>query len=275
MSRTKTQRRQLQSPRICLFCGTTGPLTDEHIFGDWLHKLGFTGEGVRKIGGDEEVQPIIQKGGPFSKKLRVVCRPCNTKWMSVLEMDAKPLLTALFNANGASVELDENTQLVLARWAFKTAAVAAQVTGKDPFPETHRREFYFDDRPPRHAQVRIGTASIPTQGLGLLLGEYKFRPMRANVSDGTHTISFPFYRASFRLLTVVFDIVGYVTDDIELKINPDESLARALLPIWPSRHPKIWWPPTVNLNVIGGVSGLASGQLVSIPTFVPNTLVSD
>ena len=29
--------------------GASAPLTDEHVYGKWLRKLGYTGEGVREI----------------------------------------------------------------------------------------------------------------------------------------------------------------------------------------------------------------------------------
>ena len=72
--------------------------------------------------------------------------------------------------------------------------------------------------------------------------------------------SFGFYRATFRLITVVFDIIGYVTDDFEMDISPDDYLKRALLPLWPAEYPSIWWPPVTNLDVIGGVPGLTTSQ---------------
>jgi hypothetical protein len=265
----RMSHRQAAPVKTCLFCETAGPLTGEHIFGDWLHKLGFNGEGVREISAGDGTAPIIQKGGPFTKKLPIVCGTCNNGWMSLLEEAAKPLLVSLFNAAGTSIALDAEAQLILARWAFKTAAVAAQVTRRGLFPQAHRREFYADDRPPRRAYVRIGVASIPTRKHGLQLAEYRFEPTVATATVGRNTLSFPFYRATFRLLTVVFDVFGYVTDDVELEIEPSDDLARTLLPLWPAREPTIWWPPTVSVDVMGGVPGLTASEVICLPTFVP------
>jgi hypothetical protein len=102
--------------------------------------------------------------------------------MSGMETAAEPLLTAMFNARRSSVRLDDAAQLVLARWAFKTAAVAAQVDGSDPFPLAHRREFHETDLPPRHAQVRIGTSSIPALPMGEQLAESRFEPKTATIT---------------------------------------------------------------------------------------------
>jgi hypothetical protein len=54
---------------------------------------------------------------------RTVCRDCNNGWMSRLEQDATPILTALIGAvnAGSDVTLDPSQAKVLARWATKTA----------------------------------------------------------------------------------------------------------------------------------------------------------
>ncbi|MFC0438040.1 hypothetical protein [Kutzneria buriramensis] len=246
-------------------------MTAEHVFGDLLRKSGFNGEVIREIIPGDGAQPIIQKGGPFSKKLPIACLSCSTGWMSKLEEAAMPLLLAMFNAGGASVELDADAQLVLAQWAFKTAAVAAQVTGSDPFPAAHRTEFYNDVEPPKHVHLRIGTASMTNESHGLQLAGYRFEPRVATVSAAGQSVSFPCYRVTFRLINVVFDIVGYVTDDVEMQIEPDEALATELLPLWPPCEPRIWWPPTGSLDASGGLAGLDTAQLVGITTFLPTS----
>lgn len=271
MSQKRPPRRQAAPPKTCLFCGVIGPLNEEHIYGDWLRNLGFAGEGVREIVPGDGSQPIIQRGGPFSKKLKIVCYPCNNQWMSGMETAAKPLLTAMFNARDSSVRLNQAAQLTLARWAFKTAAVAAQVDRTDPFPLPHRREFRQTDQPPRHVQIRIGAASIPTLRRGWQLAESRFEPRTVTITRAGQSLNFPFYRASFRLLTVVFDILGYVSETDLVNIDPDEDLKRALLPLWPSEHPRIWWPPVTNLDVIGGVPGLTNSPIVGVPMVVPDS----
>jgi hypothetical protein len=120
-------------------------------------------------------------------------------------------------------------------------------------------------------QVRIGTTSIPTLQMGEQLAEFRFEPRTATVTRAGVSTSFPFYRASFRLLTVVFDIIGYVAGTDMVNIDLSEDLGRALLPLWPSQHPRIWWPPVTSLDVIGGMPGLTAGGIVRIPTFIAGT----
>ncbi|TVZ05071.1 hypothetical protein EAS64_10655 [Trebonia kvetii] len=58
MSRRWSQGRHPSSPRACLFCDATGPLTDEHVYGKWLRKLGYAGEGVRVTNLDADLRLI-------------------------------------------------------------------------------------------------------------------------------------------------------------------------------------------------------------------------
>jgi hypothetical protein len=256
------------NPTTCLFCTSPGPLTKEHIFGEWLRKLGYDGEGTREIiVGTASQQPILQRGGPFSKKLKIACQPCNNVWMSSMEEAAKPLLIDMFNTTG-STRLDEAAQLVMARWAFKTVAVTCQVGRQRLFPGQHCREFHQADRPPAGAQVWIGTASVTRQQLGEQLAEFRYDPKTAHVTHNGQTIIFPAYSARFRLLNVVFDVFGYVTDDCKLDVDLSDDLRRALLPIWPPQFPSVWWPPVASLDAFGGVQGLAAVPLTGIPTFV-------
>jgi hypothetical protein len=269
MSAKRARQRQATRPRTCLFCGAAGPLTREHIYGDWLRNLGYTGDGVREIIPGDGSQPVIQPGGPFSKRLKIVCYPCNNEWMSGMETAAQPLLTAMFNTRGTSVRLDDAAQLTLARWAFKTVAVTAQVSRPTLFPLTHCHDFHQADQPPQHVQIRIGAASIPTFERGEQLAESRFEPRTATITSAGQTTSFPFYRASFRLLTVVFDILGYVAQANMLNIDPTDDLKRALLPLWPSEHPNIWWPPATSLDLIGGMPGLTATPITGTPVITP------
>jgi hypothetical protein len=265
MSRHPSQRRQSGIPKTCLFCGSAGRLTDEHIYGKWLRKLGYVGEGVREIIPGDGSQPIVQRGAPFSKTLKIVCRPCNNEWMKGMEENVKLLLIDMFNYRGSSVSLDKAAQLLLARWAFKTAAVASQVDHHDPFPLEHRREFHQTDRPPLHVQIRIGAASIPTLPQGQHLAASWFEPRIVTITRAGQSTSIPFYRATFRLITVVFDIFGYVAPADMLNIDPSDDFEKLMLPLWPSEHSTIWWPPVTSLDTIGGVPGLTSIPIIGAP----------
>ena len=249
-----------QQRPACVFCGSRGSLTEEHVFGDWLRKLGFTGEGLREwsTGGVS----TRQKGGPFSKKLKIPCLQCNGVWMSGMEDSAKPLLVEMFKGN--RVELNDVAQRDLARWAFKTVVVFSYVDRQgERVPAVHRRAFHQTDEPPIGVVVRIGSASVRAEQFGQQLAECSFKPRLAQVKfDDGRVVDVPTYTGRFRLLNVVFDVFGYVSPDPDLHLHVDlpVEVERALLQIWPVKHPTIWWPPAVTLDVVGGLSGFELGE---------------
>lgn len=244
----------------CIFCGAKQPLCDEHIFGDWIRNLGYTGEGVREIipMGDGS-RSLIERGGLFSKKLKIVCGTCNNEWMSRIEEAAKPLLVQMFNRpSQLRIVLNTNDQLALARWAFKTTVVAVYVDHVSAFPGAHRKEFHNTLKPPQHTQIWIGSASVPTTPIyGELLAETQYKPikMTAPATDGSPVVATA-YQSELRLFNVVFVVMGYISDSPLARIDLGENLGQVLTPVWPPNDHDILWPPPVNVDMIGGMSAL-------------------
>ncbi|MGW7425065.1 hypothetical protein ACWGJB_34405 [Streptomyces sp. NPDC054813] len=187
--------------------------------------------------------------------------------MSGMETDAKPLLQAMFAATETTqVVLAGQAQLVLARWAFKTAAVLTQVNGKSPFPSAHRREFHKTGNPPRKAFVRVGSAPVTNHDLGIQLGEFQHRrphSMEVHI-DGQLALTAPAYVSRFRLLNAVFEIFGVDCPDMDINVEHSEDLAHVLLPLWQQQHERIWWPPT-SLETLGGINGLLQVPIIGSP----------
>lgn len=76
--------------RACQTLRERSGLTREHVFPDWLRALGFAGEGRREITADfGPRRHVIQRGGPFSKTVKAVCKRCNNDWMGHLEEQAR------------------------------------------------------------------------------------------------------------------------------------------------------------------------------------------
>ena len=106
----------------CIFCGQKGKKSKEHLWPVWMHEyLGKEGDGnnVREstsfknrehIGGSK----FERQGYLFTTKFRVVCRSCNSGWMSKLEEAIKPVLLKL--VKGEETKLQEEDQKLLSRW---------------------------------------------------------------------------------------------------------------------------------------------------------------
>ena len=87
---------------------------------------------------------------------------------------------------------------------------------------------------------RIAASAIPTSGSapppyaasGRTTREFRFEARTAAAIGARQSVSSPLYRVTFRLLTVVSDIVGYVAETDFLDIDPGDDLKRAMQPLW-------------------------------------------
>jgi hypothetical protein len=118
-----------QARRTCAFCGAAGPLTKEHVFGDWLSRLGLDPEpAVHRAGPLNRLGKDLGTGPMFSRTVRNVCSTCNNGWMSALEHLAQLSLGPLILGDSGDISPDQ--QGALALWAQKTAMVAMLVSSE-------------------------------------------------------------------------------------------------------------------------------------------------
>lgn len=265
MARKKNSAKQQLARKKCIFCPSNAD-SAEHVLPDWLNRWGpGGGEGVRQRSANGV--PIIETGGPFSKKLKIVCRPCNNVWMSRMEAEAQPALVRMFEWDGVSaLQLEPSEQLALARWAFKTAVVAAHVNGEPSFPFQQCRDFRTNDTLPR-CFIRIGTCEMPQDGAYSysaknydFVAEFQFLPGNATAEiDGAKT-TFPLYRSAFRLYNVAFDLLGYEHPSYVFTPAPPQEIQDALTQIWPSPDEPVTWLPKTTVDSVGGIEKLVTAR---------------
>lgn len=156
-------------PGICIFCGRTG-LSKEHVWANWMrdHLPEFlktaTATNLRmQIGPDwrslEQIYETskVSTGAPRSRKLRVVCRKCNSGWMSELQVAARPYLEALIE--GRWQRLSIQAQAAVARWACMFTIVYERTDPRTAAIDVLQRELFFKtgEMPPSWS-VWIGLA---------------------------------------------------------------------------------------------------------------------
>ena len=109
--------------------------------------------------GREEIQPRLRRtkqGGTKTKTIRVVCKVCNSGWMSRLEKEAKPILISLVTRG--QLVLDQQAQNTLAKWIALKFMVAEHTFQNDHITlESDRRKFAFDGKIPEYLRIRIGS----------------------------------------------------------------------------------------------------------------------
>ncbi len=149
--------------RRCIFCGGS-PLTNEDVIPKWVSALvarpvapgsrnytvstGPAREGRRSATAQQWQSDLL------GTKAKQVCGTCNNGWMSNLEVAAKPLLVPMLK--GEKAELPPEGQLVVARWAFKTALMAQYIrTPVVPVPIERLRWLRTQSEPPTKAWMGL------------------------------------------------------------------------------------------------------------------------
>lgn len=114
----------------CVFCGSTAPLTREHVFGQWVSRLGLDGSAVRhKAGPLNRLGQDLGTRPPYQQTVKNFCAACNNGWMSKLEAVAQRTLTPLILGQAGTISVED--QAALAAWAQKTALTAMLVSSED------------------------------------------------------------------------------------------------------------------------------------------------
>ena len=107
------------------------PLSYEHVWGEWLKAYARSGtnkhhhfhEVIGKPGAVNRTSISLRAGDPLQSKVKIVCKRCNSEWMSQIQQKAKPFLIPLIE--GAPTVL-----VVQALEAIESWCVMATMTGE-------------------------------------------------------------------------------------------------------------------------------------------------
>lgn len=109
--------------RACVFCGTVGNLTKEHVFGAWIGRLGLDSTPAQhRTGFLNRLGRDLGVSAPYTRTVRDVCATCNNGWMGDVEATAQQVLTPFILGEPGTLPLDR--QGAVAMWAQKTALTA-------------------------------------------------------------------------------------------------------------------------------------------------------
>lgn len=235
----------------CIFCNGIKKKSKEHIWPEWMHellpKLG-DGNNVSKVDTFRWKKQIDAKsskrqGHLSTKKLRVVCCDCNNGWMSVLENEAKPILTKILkNENFTICNKKQNT---LVAWITLKSIVGehdednTQVTppaDRNLFLTTRKTPEYYAIYIGRHSE-RSDTAWLRTS-LTLARSQFGPNPPLGDLKRNTQSIAF-----------ICGSLFVYVLAIRENEITASEFLnLPKLTRIFPYHSSNINWPPKQTLD---------------------------
>jgi hypothetical protein len=183
-------------------------------------------------------------------KIRAVCVPCNTGWMSQLEKKVKPVLIPLLLAEGLPLTLSSSEQDLLAVWAYKTALIIDRhLKGLTEgaylqIPASAYKRFYKSGALPDRA-VRVWTVPIsnPAQGIwwertDLSLYHKPFRRGRKTIPRSSMNL----YVVTFTIHHAVFQVCGPLAGAAVPRLHSSSSQLVQLFPraadvaVWPMNN---------------------------------------
>jgi hypothetical protein len=209
----------------CPFCNTGDP-TAEHVFPQWLSKeLTATGGLVRSSEDRPRRLRKIDTTAP-------ICRACNNRWLSVLENDAKPLLTQMLR--GQAQRLFHNEQKLLATWALKTAMMLDLASGEPVIPTG-----FFHSLRQLREPFPSSIVLIAAYGGSQWATWARHTPLRLGAPEDAPPNGFV---TTFTAHRVIFQVLGYFTSG-GARFDDTRIYREALAQISPLRCLPVEWPP--------------------------------
>jgi hypothetical protein len=247
-----------RTSKYCIFCGKA-PTTREHIWADWLTqyipkimpKHNSTSTMVNADRGMDKVSKVWG-GDPRSRRLQIVCGPCNNGWMSSLQTAAKPTLIPLIT--GKSINLTLERQKILAAWSAMSVICAEYFYPKSAAVSvTNRRWLYQTHTAPNDFRIWIGDFDrkewLPHWGhssLRISASEHEGPQGWTVHPDGTPRVN---TQTTVFVVGRLF-ILSYSCPFPEIlhaeKIV--DAVDSRLSQIWQPRHSFLLWPPADTLS---------------------------
>ncbi len=218
----------------CVYCGYTGALSREHIFGRWLNerykrteretrhdltrpdKHAFWGE-FESIANSEH-----HRSSGYSEVVHNVCEDCNNGWMSSLQNEAQPVVASL--ADGFWPRFTEPARHSLVRWVAMVM-INLETKARMSTSSHHQRKSLMGGDVPPGILVSLGRVASPVGGHSF---QRKVQlPIR--IGDDFLTASstvFVIEKAAFHCLCSI----GDSTVQLVVATTPSPHLPR---PIWP------------------------------------------
>jgi hypothetical protein len=240
---------------FCVFCSGEAKLTGEHIWSEWMGDL------------FPQQRHIFRRqfaGEPFTTwesknmdvKAKIVCKPCNSGWMSDLEnQHAKPAMQELILSD-APVALAPERIYSITVFAFKAAVIGHYMQRRKSrfwpssvFAPANIRSFVSSLKIPLGVQLWIGCIASDDLRNGVFRLRYSKTPSGA-------TKGFRLYVCTFGLGRFIWQLVASEWTNGRLRRASVPTLTQARewnpvsIPVWPMPRSGIYagWPPFQHLR---------------------------
>jgi hypothetical protein len=216
----------------CLFCGITGPMTEEHIWPIWLSKE------LKNLGGSLLAPPGKKRALTVIDVTVGVCRQCNNDWLSTLENDVAPIARPMLR--GDHVRLGASEQRLLATWATKTAYLLDR-TSSPIVPRGFPMDLAIRREPPDNTCVFLAAYD------GSLAAYANVERLHVRSGTGPRPAEPNAFAATFTAHKLAFQVLGHFNRGGWQLRDDRAGLRDGLLPIWPPKNTEVTWPPPLLL----------------------------
>lgn len=255
-------------PKTCVFCGKNEKLTREHVFGDWISRIGVAVPECRNGAGPlNRSLRDLGRGRPWSLNVRDVCGDCNNGWMSRLESVGRRVLTPLIFGTAGTICREDAAALAV--WTHKTSLVGMLVSSS----EERARGYGVPPAEYRALQQQQAMALPGSQfWIGRYAGRQRFSaiwvtPVCVDII-GHADPSFPHgYVMTVVLGEVLLHGVRFTTPGLDLPL----SVGQVLVPLSHGEG-AVSWPPTSDiddLRIAGLIQGLELNSELADVSLVP------
>lgn len=235
----------------CIFCGKKGNKSKEHLWPEWMHEyLPNIGDGshVRESNLFQWKKPIGDKklkrqGHLFTTKFRVVCKDCNSGWMSRLEESVKS--TFLKMIKGEKILLQKSDQELLSRWiALKVIVGEHAEKGIHVTPKNDRLMLKEENRVPDYFVIYVCSHDTKSDTAWLRISNTLAsspkgpNPPLGNMTRNTQSVAF-----------ICGRVFIFVLASREQGIEPTEFIKMdGLERLYPQELENIEWPTSIQVN---------------------------
>lgn len=223
----------------CAFCPHTADFSGEHIWSDWLNSI-LPGKKQFAIKNDNRQVVRTWTAPKLNWKTNVVCRKCNSGWMSRIENDhAKRSMLGLM-LDTPNIKLEKSRTSSIALFAFKTAVIIDHLARNRPnfFERSVRHEFGISQTIPDNVAMWLTRFGHSARGeANTAYHEGSPAPER----------SIEMYVCTYAVEFLVLQVVSYKAKGVG-QFSPENEFSA--IPFWPEIPSGMVWPPFYSLNSI-------------------------
>jgi hypothetical protein len=184
----------------------------------------------------------MRVGDFHNRKLFIVCAPCNNRWMSLLQTEAKPYLLTLIK--GEPSALDVNIQTIIAAWIAMTVIVAEYFGERVTTTVSDRHYFRKVKKPSDRWKLFIGHFKRGNWKPHLVHHTFPISSSKYHIKRNQFGAPTPNTQTTALTVGQLYIFAASSPTDVFEQWRVTADGAGKLAQIWPIKRNIVGWPPT-------------------------------